>query len=449
MSHNARPLDKARRGLIKDNAPGRIPAASFGERLPTLPHMSDAPDRTRNRLQTLRLLSIAAMLLSILLVPVLLGIPLPAAQLLVVVGALGLAAVAEFRRSRKCRQIGALEAWAHLSLDLAAWSAFLYFTGGATNPVISILLPLVAIGAAVLPPAHAWVLAATAIVAYSLLWEYNLQLDIHDSALAINWHLTGMWLTFSVSAALITFYILQMTATIRRRDQALAEARERALRDERIVALGSLAAGAAHELGTPLGTLAVLLGEQLRSPEHSPETREDLELMRSQVTQCKRILDGLTRQAGMARANGHATESIADWLAGLCTRWQLLRPGASIRAQSSPELQQLPARFEATIDQALINLMNNAADASPEPVALQARRTAQELTIEISDRGPGFDGTPTHGSTGSAAGGLGIGLVLARSNIERARGRIEFASSPAGGTIARVYLPLTAQPSDD
>lgn len=405
--------------------------------------MSFIQDRTRNRLHVLRVLSIAAMISLIVGVPALLAIPLPAAPLMLIVTVLGAAAALAAKPGRSALPIGPLEAWAHLSLDLAAWSAFLYFTGGATNPVISILLPLVAIGAAVLPPLHAWILAGSAVLAYTTLWEHHYPLDVYDSDLAINWHLTGMWLTFSVSAALITFYILRMTATIRAKDLALARERERALRDERIVALGSLAASAAHELGTPLGTLAVLIGEQLHDDAHSVETREDLELMRSQVANCKTILTRLTHQAGLPRASDGNRDSIAGWLKSMATRWQMLRPEASLQLSIEGTLETTVAVFDPNVEPALLNLVNNAADASPnKPIRIAACMSSPGmLEIRISDDGAGFDDTSAQAANSSGSG-LGIGLVLSRASIERAQGQLEFAGGEMGGTVATVRLPI-------
>ena len=408
-------------------------------------HMKTIPiirDRTRNRLLTLRLLSIAAMLSLIILVPALLAIPLPATPLLVVIGILALASLFGIAPNRRALPITSLETWIHLSIDLAGWSAFLYYSGGATNPAISILLPPVAIGAAMLPATHAWALAGTAIGAYTLLWEYHRPLDVYDSALAINWHLAGMWLTFSISAALITFYIVRMTAAIRSRDLALAQARERALRDERILALGSLAAGAAHELGTPLGTLAVLIGEQLRPPEHSAQAREDLDMMRTQVKNCKNILTRLTQQAGLPRAAESPSEDIGSWLRKLCSRWQVLRPEASVRLALTEELAEIEATFDANVEHALLNIINNAADASSAPVRVEARLpTPSTLEISVIDEGSGFDGT-IGASSENPKRGLGIGLVLSRASIERANGHLDFSFATSRGTVATITLPV-------
>ena len=294
--------------------------------MPAGPHPPQpSPVDALRRLISLRWLSIVAMGGVLLCVPWLLDIRLPGESLLPVLAALLVANGLSMLRLRHLAEIHAAELFGQLCIELAAWSAFLYFTGGATNPLISLLLPLVAIGAAILPGRWAWPLAVLAVVAYSVLWDFNEQLDIYDSGLAVHWHLAGMWLTFALSAGVIVWYVVRMTAAIRSRDQALAAARESSLRSERIVALGNLAAGAAHELGTPLGTMAIVAGELARNRALDDDTRADAEILLTQIAHCKTLLGGLTLRAGSLRAEGGSTLAADAWLAGGYDRLPLRR----------------------------------------------------------------------------------------------------------------------------
>jgi two-component system sensor histidine kinase RegB len=137
----------------------------------------------------------------------------------------------------------------------------LYLSGGAANPLISLLLVPVTVAALSLSGTLTAAVAALSIALYTFLVWFYLPLSVADAERATRLHLAGMWLTFVVSVAMIAWFIARMTASVRERDRHLAAAREKALRDERVVALGALAAGAAHELGTPLATIAVVIGD--------------------------------------------------------------------------------------------------------------------------------------------------------------------------------------------
>jgi len=159
------------------------------------------------------------------------------------------------------RAVSNLELFAQLGADVAALSILLYYGGGSTNPFVSLyLLPLV-IAAATLPGRYTWGMAALTAACYSLLMVYYIPLPhIHQHGDdAFNIHVLGMWLGFVISAVVVAYFVVQMAQAVRSRDEMLARVREEVLRNERIVALGTQAAGAAHEMGTPLSTMAVVI----------------------------------------------------------------------------------------------------------------------------------------------------------------------------------------------
>jgi two-component system, sensor histidine kinase RegB len=398
------------------------------------------------RLVMLRWLSVGAMLLSALALPPMLGLSVPLGPLLSV--ALAMAAANLFSLA----VLGAGIAlpprlpFFQLGVDILGWSAFLYFAGGATNPLISLLLPLVAIGAMALPPMQAWAIAGMAVLAYSLLWNFNHPIRLADAAMAAHWHLSGMWLTFTLSACVIVGFLLRMTSALRAQERALADAREARVRDERIVALGNLAAGAAHNLGTPLGTLRILVDELRADERIDPGIRADVDLMSDQIDHCKQTLAMLTASAGNRRAEGGGACTVRTWLEGEIARWREQRPHARAILACSPLLDDLEIVVDDTLGQAVHTMINNAADACPDPVEIEAGVSDASLFVEVRDRGPGIT-EALRGSLGNTPledrpAGMGIGLFLARAALERHEGGLSFGVRPGGGTVARMELPL-------
>ncbi|MDP2793861.1 MAG: ATP-binding protein [Sulfurisoma sp.] len=406
------------------------------------------------RLVAVRWWVLAGAALAILGAPALLDIALPTLPMLAVIFVALAWNGVSLRRLRPATTAGAGELFSQLCVDLAALGALLFFSGGATNPLVSLLLPPVAVAALTLPARLVAGIAALAVAAYSLLMVSFVPLPFDDPARAARLHLIGMWLTFVVSVALIGWFILRMTATIRSRDAELAHAREQALRDERVLALGTLAAGAAHELGTPLATMAVLAGELERDARLGAEAHADLELLREQIAHCKRIITGLAERAGAQRAECAERMRCDDWLEAVHAGWCALRGETRSDLQIVGTPRVLPAGragdapivvVEPTLEHGIVNLLDNAARAGG-PVEVRVDWDSRHLLIEIGDHGPGFS-VAALARAGQApfpahAGGSGIGLLLTRAAIERLGGRLELRNRPQGGGLARVELPL-------
>ncbi len=337
---------------------------------------------------------------------------------------------------------------AQLLFDVAALTAIAYFAGGSTNPIVTLYLLWIAAGAAMLDARRAAGLAALSIGAYSVVNLVHTEVHIHDHEKALQVHLVGMWVIFVFSAITICWSVLRLSAAVRRRDAQLAAAREAALRNERVVALGNLAAGAAHELGTPLTTLAVLAGELLREPQLPAALRPDLELMLAQIQDCKRTITELAVQAGTTRAEGLSVLPVDEWVAQLVQRWRLQRPVIvpALRLAGTRPGPRIAA--DATLGQALLNLCNNAADASPDRVEIEARWDARSLQLQVLDRGAGIAGELQQRLGREAVStrddGLGMGLMLATAAVERCGGRLRIGARAGGGTVAEVRLPLAA-----
>ncbi|MCX8086611.1 MAG: ATP-binding protein [Rhodocyclaceae bacterium] len=396
---------------------------------------------TLRRLVLLRWWLLAGLAAAVAAAPTLLDISVPVWPLLAV---LLLWAVFNFLAARRDAATPG-ELAGQIGVDLFAMAVVCYLTGGVANPLVSLLLLPVAVAALALPLVWAAAIAALAIALYTFLLFYSLPLPVADAARAARLHLSGMWLTFVVSAVMIAWFVARMTASIRARDAQLAAAREQALRDAQVLSLGQLAAGAAHELGTPLATMHVLVGELLDEPSLSPSIREDLQLLRQQIAACKEIIGGLTRRAGIARAEGDAAIPVLAWLEALLARWRSLWPQASCRLEVEPQAAEQRLRPDPAFEQAVINLLNNAARVSPLGLAVRVTLAGDRLCIAILDAGPGFP--PEVLKSGGAqplpsqGEGAGIGLWLSRAAIERLGGRLVLENTPAGGQ-ARLELPL-------
>ncbi len=396
------------------------------------------------RLITARWAALALTAGMTLLAPGALDIPLPTVPLLAIIGITALFNGIVQWRLKRTPSATAGELFSQLLIDISTLSALVFFSGGATNPLVSLLLPPVAIAALLLPVRCVLAVGLAAVAAYSVLMVFYVPLPLSDASRATRLHLLGMWLTFAVSALMIAWFVVRMTRLIRLRDAGLAATREQALRDERIIAIGTLAAGAAHELGTPLATMSLLAGELARDPQLPDAAREDIALLRQQIVACKEIITGLSRRAGAERLENPGTQPVDRWLDALRQRWHAVRPLAQSRLEVGGAQPAPTVVADPRLEQAILNLLNNAATASAAPIDIRLGWTAGEIVIDIHDHGPGFPPEvllqggqvkfPAHEQ------GSGIGLLLTRSSVEQVGGRLLLLNPPAGGALARLQL---------
>ena len=221
--------------------------------------------------------------------------------------------------------------------------------------------------------------------------------------------------------------------------------REQCLRDEQLVALGTLATGAAHELGTPLATMAVLTGE-LERTDLEDSARRNLKILHDQILRCKKALSVISASAGEVQAESGGLATVTLFLDQVVKEWQNQRLDAKICVQTTPGPASARILDEYTLHQALINLLNNAADASPEDVTLEATWDEQFLTLGISDRGPGlYSDIAARIANPKATNkehGMGLGLFLTHATVTRLGGEIDLLRREGGGTHTQIRLPL-------
>jgi two-component system sensor histidine kinase RegB len=260
-----------------------------------------------------------------------------------------------------------------------------------------------------------------------------------------NTHVFGMWLDFLLSAALITFFVSRMSRALREQDRRLAEQHERLLQKEQVVALGALAAGAAHELGTPLATMTVLAQDLEADLPEGSALRADVGTLREQLAVCRRILGSLREQAMNPEAV--RPQSLREFGGALLSKMDIIHParqfsllageGADVIIQPTPLFEQV-----------VVNLLNNAAEASRAQVTMALAVQGQEFMLDIHDDGPGIDpgvaerlGQPF---VSSKPDGLGLGFFLSHASINQLGGSIHLQDAPGGGTNAALRLPLAS-----
>lgn len=339
------------------------------------------------------------------------------------------------------RPVHALELPLQLSIDVAALTALLYFTGGWTNPLVSLYLVPIAVAAALLPARAAWAIAAGAVASYALIAAYHVPLATSHEGMTgtFTLHVLGMLVTFVVAAALIAYFGTSMAASLRAQAKALANSREANLRNEQIIGVATLAAGTAHELSTPLSSIAIAAAEMRDGA--TPEQCAEIDLIVSQIGVCKDILRRLRGAATPAESVAD-TQRVGAFIDDVRERFQLLRPAVDARFGCDATTAEPYIAADQTLRQAVLNLLNNAADASPRSVECSARCSDRHLMLDIRDRGNGFDVAAIETSPNGSTEGMGIGLMLANATIERLGGSVHIADRDGGGAWVRVKLPL-------
>lgn len=375
---------------------------------------------------------------------------------------LALITVASLWWSTRASEVDNRQFFAQLMVDVLGWSALMYYSGGADNPFISYYIVPLVVAAAVLPWRYTWLVAATSVGAYSLLLYYRIPFPLFSPHAAMGHaqgsvHSLGMWFNFLFSAGLITYFVVRMAAVLRDQEAEATRRREDRLRHDQILAVASLAAGTAHELGTPLATMTLLVDELQREPGLRQEARDDIELLRQQLLQCRGTLAELSHTAELSAAGERQQRPADRFVRGCVERWSARRPRISCRIASTGRGATPAIAFDQTLPQALENLLNNAADTGSESVEVTLDWDLQETRIAVRDHGSGAPAallarmgtapTTTQAAAHTPApetdreGGLGIGLVLARATAERHGGRITLANAEDGGCVATLHLP--------
>ena len=336
-----------------------------------------------------------------------------------------------------------------MMLDVAILTGLLYLTGGPHNPFGLLFVVQIALATVLLRAKWAWLLTGLSFVGFGILLLTHMPLAIPEDNRA-----AGSWVALGVASAFVVHFVLRITGALAEREAELTQARGLAARQERLASLATMAAGAAHELSTPLGTVALAAKELERALiKADPVLAADARLIREQVGRCRTILEQ------MAQGAGTVGESVAPCTVGELLEETLvgIRESPTVHRDLPSELAKAPLRLPPrAVSQALRSLVTNAQDASPPnaAVVVALREERDTLSLTIRDRGAGMPsdvlariGEPFF-TTKAPGRGMGLGLFLARAVIEGVGGTLQIDSTAGGGTEVRVTLPKDVSPRE-
>lgn len=410
---------------------------------------TDAAAENMRQLIQLRWLAVAGQLVAILFAHFGLGVTLPLARMLAVVAVLA-AANALFTLTLRRPRLFRGELLLALLLDMAALTAQLYLSGGATNPFVSLYLLQVVLGAILLPPASVWLLVAASSLCLAFLSFAHLPLQVPVLLPQAGLILIGEWVSFFMVATLLVLFIGRISRNLRARDSYVAELGQRAAEEDGIVRMGLFASGAAHELGTPLSSLSVLVADWQRHPSiaEDPELMEELADAQGELQRCKEIVSDILHSAGQSRGEAMGSTAAEDVLEEIVASWRSLHQEVPLeyRPNAAPGAK---VAAEPALRQAIWSLLENAAEASPRSVTLTSETEGDRLLISVLDDGPGFPDEILSGIgqlyRSSKGAGHGLGLFLAGNVARRLGGTLDVANRVEGGAVARLSLPLVSR----
>ncbi len=379
------------------------------------------------------------------------GLKLPVVYMLEVLACLIAFNLASQLRWHEWRPVTNNQLFLALLVDVISLTAQLHLSGGITNPFVFLYLLQVILSSVLLEVWSTWAIVAITSVCLTGLAMFSAPLplppDYRNGVFSL--YVQGMLICFLLNAALLVSFITRINANLRAGDAELASLRQREAEKEHIVRMGLLASGAAHELGTPLATLSVILGDwkRMREVASNPVMLEEIEEMQTQLKRCKSIVSGILLSAGEVRGESSARTTIGAFLDQLVAEWRGSRPAPL--AYANRIALEVPVVFDTALKQMIYNILDNAAEASPVWLSMEAELAGNMLILSVTDAGPGFVpamleefGKPYQSSKGRPGGGLGLFLSV---NVARTLGgTVSARNLPERGAVVQVRLPLWA-----
>jgi two-component system sensor histidine kinase RegB len=404
------------------------------------------------RLAWVRAFAVAGLALALWIVYVR-GISVPLAFLAGAILFLAAAAALTFLRLRRPRPVTEREIFGQLLVDTAALTGVLYFTEGAANPLAGCYALLVLYAASTLGSRRVWAFAGICVACYSAVeFLYVPMLLSRTEALHPTLEYLASRTIFVLLVVSVAWFGVRLNDLRRQQQIHLSSDAEKEARERYLLGLATLYARSAHEMSTPLMTMALVLGDLRRSETLPPDWKHSIDLLWGQIRVCKHSLSELALATNVERLGKLHSVSAKRLIHDVGNRFQMLRPTVRFRLRRVRIDDSLMLASDDTLSQALLNFLNKAADASPHSVELRAGHKNGTLVIHVLDRGPGAapqlrERTGKGPATTAPAGrGNGAGVLIAQAVIERLGGAVQISDRTVGGT--RVQIELPTFPSD-
>ncbi len=394
----------------------------------------------------LRLIAIFGQVATILAAHYFLHIELPLTVMFSVVMFLAIINCTSFYRYKSQKNISDKSLFIELLFDVASLTAQLYFSGGISNPFISLFLLQVIIGAILLRAIYAWLIAALTIICYIGL-SFNYQelhaFHHHESGEFFNLHLHGMLISYVFAAILLLIFVTKIIKNLKEGDHKINSLKQQSLEKEQVIRMGLLATGAAHELSTPLSTISVILGDW-KKMNLKKDLFEDVEVIEAQLNRCKKILSEILSSSGKKRLEQATIAPVKEVFDNLIKEWS-----------DSRKTENLIYNFEGKSDkkillddiltQAFFNIFDNALEESPAFISVSVLVVEDNVVVSVEDQGKGFDkeiikqiGKPNLTTKNSS----GLGLFLALNTLRRIGGDLKIENLSMGGAKVAITIPL-------
>jgi len=414
--------------------------------------MKDTISQNTNRknllqLLWLRLIAIFGQVATILFVHYFLHIALPLTTMFSVLLLLVIINCLSFYRYKFQENISDKSLFIELLFDVIALTSQLYFSGGISNPFISLFLLQVIIGAILLQRIYAWLIAIITILCYIWL-SFNYQ-ELHafhhheEEGNLFNLHLHGMLISYIFAAILLLIFVTKIIKNLREGDEKINFLKRKSLEKEQVIRMGLLATGAAHELSTPLSTISVILGDW-KEMNLKKDLIEDVEMIETQLSRCKKILSKILIDSGKERLNQATIVPVKEVFDKFIKEWTESRKPENLIYDFEGKSDK-KILLDDILTQAFFNIFDNALEASPAFISVSVLVTNDNIVVSVEDKGKGFDyeiikqiGKPNLTTKNSS----GLGLFLALNTLHRIDGDLKIENLSAGGAKVLITIPL-------
>jgi len=378
------------------------------------------------------------------------GTSVPLAPLAGAIVFLACADALTFLRLRRPRPVTELEMFGQLLVDAAALTWVLYLTGGAGNPLAGGYALLVLYACSTLGSRWVWAFAGICVAGYSAVGFFHVPMPFPGAdPLERTLESPALRMMFILLVALVAWFGVRINELRRQQQSHVSSHAEKEARERYLLGLATLYAGTAHEMSTPLTTIALVLGDLRHSETPPSDWKQSIDLLWGQIQICKHSLSELALATNVERLGKVHRLSAKQLVHDVGDHFQLLRPTVQFRLGRIAIDDSLTLEGDDTLSQALLNFLNNAADASPHSVELRAERKDDTLVIQVLDRGPGVSPQLRERigrgliTTKAPGHGSGAGVLIAQAVIGRFGGAVQISDRTGGGTRVQIELPMS------